>query len=121
MKQFFLSIAVICTLASCTQEDNAPRYSSIVDYGAAFGTSYDFQFEDASSVLNEGTCTFTNETTMVVYNDNGTAFQQEYVCVGESIRVFYDNSHWETFAFDAASMTLTAQINETVQLIIFLN
>lgn len=115
-------MAVICLFASCTEIENSPRYTTVLDYGAEYGVSYDFEFIEANAVINTGTCQFTNDSTMVVYNDNGaTPFQQTYQCVGESIRVFYDNTTWETFDFNAADMTLVAQINETVTLTIYLN
>lgn len=121
MKQFFLSIAVICTLASCTQEEIAPRLTSVNDFGIEYGQLYDYQIEDPTTVLGTGQCSFISDTQIVVYADNGNEFTQEYVFVGESIRVFYDDAHWETLDYDATQSILIGEVTVDTFLTIFID
>lgn len=121
MKQFLLSLAVICSLASCTQEEITPRMTSVNDFGIEYGQLYDYEIEDPTAVLGTGQCAFINDTQIIVYADNGVEFTQTYVFVGEAIRVFYDDSHWETLDYDADQSVLVGEVTVDTYLTIFID
>lgn len=95
--------------------------TSVNDFGIEYGQLYDFEIEDPTAVVGTGQCSFISDTQIVVYADNGNEFTQEYVFVGESIRVFYDNEHWETLDYDATQSILIGEVTVDTYLTIFID
>ncbi len=95
--------------------------TSANSFGIEYGQLYDYEIEDPTAVVGTGQCSFISDTQIVVYADNGNEFTQEYVFVGESIRVFYDDSHWETLDYDATQSILIGEVTVDTFLTIFID
>jgi hypothetical protein len=118
-----LTFAAVLCLTSCSKEDISPRVTAVTDFNIDYGTQYDYQIENATSVIGQGTCAFLGPNLIEVNPDlpNAAPLYQQYVLVGESIRVYYDNDHWETLDYDAANSVLSGQVTDDDYLVIFLN
>ena len=135
MKQFILSLAVICTLTSCTKEalvpDIAPRVSSsvtefqsILDFGAAYHQTYTYeQISIIGTVFRSGTCLFLDDQTMSVHNlETDVQFAQQYNFDNGGLSVYFDDLQWQDFVFDVDSNYLITQFPQfQTSLIIYLD
>ena len=123
MYKYILPFFAIASLASCCEDPLDPSYNSVNDFGIAYGTEYDYQLEDPTTVLGEGTCIFVNDTTIqVIPGDGGSApFTQTYAFGGDNIRIYYDDSTWETLDYYADESVLQGLVTPDTRLIIFID
>lgn len=122
MNKFFLSLAAMCVLASCTQIDPiGPRYASINDFGITYGAAYDFQIENTTDVLGEGYCVFVNDSLLEVFPNNDNNISYQYAFVDQSLKVFYNEEAAETLDYSETESTLSGLVTYDTWLLIFID